>query len=253
VGSVETKETGWEPGHISTIIPTRNEEAQLGALLASLRDAGAEEVLVADAHSTDRTVEVARARGVSTLAVAGSAARQLNLAAERTRGSVLFFLHADSTLLDLPYPAIRRAFGDPAVVAGGFQLHYADPYALVAAVANLRARATGLPMGDQGLFVRRSLFEALGGYPEGPLLPDLELMRSARRHGKVALLPERLGSSPRRYQVHGFLPNLLANQLLLSTNRLTGSRPPVWAVRLLGRLRAPRPVRRRDASSSAAM
>lgn len=198
-----------------------------------------------DGGSTDETVEVARAGGAETLEVPGDVVVQLNTAAARTRAETLLFLHADSELTGDPLAPIRRTLADPGVVAGGFQLDYGSRrrYRLLAAWANRRARLMGLPMGDQGLFIRRDTFTRVGGFPSGPLLPDLELMRAARRLGRVVLLPERLRSSTRRYEANGLLRNLLANQLLLLTHALAPRRPPAWAVRLLRALREPRPAR----------
>jgi len=229
---------------ISTVVPTWNEEAGIGRLVTALREFGADEVLVADGGSADRTVEIARAAGAQTLLSERGVVRQLNAAAARTKGEALLFLHADSELLSDPFGPIRRALRDAGVVAGGFQLDYGERsrYRMLAAGANRRARLMGLPMGDQGLFIRRKVFDRIGGFRCGPLLPDLELMREARRHGRVVLLPERLRSSPRRYEANGLVRNLIANQALLLTHRLAGDHPPAWAVRLLKTLREPRPA-----------
>ncbi len=225
--------------HISTLIPTKNEEARIGPLLDALRSYGAGEVIVSDGGSTDRTREIASAKGVKTIVDTGGLAAQLNAAAREASGQGVFFLPADSTLLCNPYPAIERALSNPKIVGGGFSLDLGGEirWKILSLGANFRAARMGLPMGDQGIFLWRDSFLRIGGFRNGPLLPDLDLMDRARDLGRVVVLREKLRSSPRRYEENGLLRNWLANQMLLAAHLRFPDRAPKWAEGLLKRLR----------------
>ena len=138
-----------------------------------------EEVLVVDGGSTDRTVERALRHGVRVIEGRRGRGPQLNAGAAAARGEVLLFQHADVSLPGDAPGWIRLAFQDPEVVAGAFRVRTIDEdgsrLAPLLPFANLRSRTRSLPYGDQALFVRRSVFEAVGGYPDQPLMEDIEL------------------------------------------------------------------------------
>lgn len=233
---------------ITTIIPTKNEEANIGPLLDSLLEYSPEELLVVDGGSEDETREIAKARGVRVEVVRGGVIAQLNEAAKLVSGDVLLFLHADSRLMCNPFTAIAREMESEHVAGGGFRLSYGDAkarYRFITRTANWRAKAMGLPMGDQGIFIRAEVFGLLQGFREGPLLPDLDLMVRARHHGRIVLVDEPLHTSPRRYEENGFVRNVLANQLLFYTHVLLSENSPEWAKKMLDRLRARERVARR--------
>ncbi|OQX06730.1 MAG: hypothetical protein BWK76_25815 [Desulfobulbaceae bacterium A2] len=204
---------------ISTIIPTLDEGPGLGGLLAALAAAGLDDVLVVDGGSGDDTVAVARAAGARVLVAPPGRGMQLHAGAAASTGALLFFLHADT----LPPPdcgdIIRRTLSLPDTAAGAFRLGLDGPgcgLRLLEAGANLRSRLWQLPYGDQGLFVRRGVYEAAGGFPPWPLLEDVELVRRLRHHGRVRLTAEAVRSSARRWQRRGLLRVTLVHQLLLA-------------------------------------
>jgi GT2 family glycosyltransferase len=125
---------------------------------------------------------------------------------------VLLFLHAD-TRLPAHYPAaVGRALADPVVVGGRFDLRLdVDrlPYRLIAHLVSLRSRLTGVATGDQAIFVRRAVFERLGGFPLVPLMEDVAFCRVLRRAGRLACLREPVVTSARRWQRDGLVRTVL--------------------------------------------
>ncbi len=201
---------------VSVIIPTWNEEACLGETLRRLREHRPAEVLVADGGSTDATCQVARAADRLVEGARGRAA-QMNRAAAQARGDVLLFLHADCALEPGALAAAEAALRGRRVVAGCFRMTVtasAPVYRLIDACATARVRLTGLVYGDQGLFVRREVFERVGGFPVVRLMEDVALSRALRRLGRVVVAPRRIFVSPRCWQRQGVVRQTLRNWAL---------------------------------------
>ncbi len=169
------------------------------------------EVLVVDGGSRDRTVELARAAGATVLKAGRGRARQMNAGAGLARGEVLLFLHADSRLPEGFAREVLRLTGDGSHGWGRFDLELDGGGCMLSMVAwavSLRSRLTRTPGGDQAIFVRRDLFERVGGYPDQPLFEDMELARRLRRLGPMAVPPGRVTSSARRWQSAGLWPTI---------------------------------------------
>jgi len=147
-------------------------------------------------------------------------ASQQNYGARLASGDVLLFLHADSWLQPNCITQIRRALADSRIGFGAFQtVIEADGlvYRLIERGNSLRARVLSMAFGDQGIFVRRSLFDRVGGFPEVQLMEDVFLVRRLRRRSPLCLLPGPLYTSPRRWQKHGVIRQTMRNWLLLLT------------------------------------
>lgn len=187
---------------ISVIIPTYNEETTIEDLLRQLCDSETEcEVIVADGSSADRTVPLAE-RHARVVVSERNRGRQLNRAAAQAHGDVLCFLHADVRLPPGALPALEHAMADPKVVGGSFSLEFAGAglASRVFTRINRWRRRFGVFYGDQGIFVRREVFQRLGGFREWPLLEDYDFARRLVKAGKTVCLPERLVVSARRWQ-----------------------------------------------------
>jgi len=232
---------------VSVIVPVLQEGAPLlgflDHLLARAREADAE-IVVVDGGSTDGSAQAVLAAGLRLVRSKAGRGRQMNLGASMSGGSLLAFVPADCRLPEgalRTLDAIDRA-GEP--VAGGFHVHFDAPrplLALVAAMHNLRARVTGVFYLDQVPFVRRGLFQALGGFREGAM-EDVEFGTRLRSRVRARAIDARVMTSSRRFDRHGDLRTIAeAARLLL-----------VWtALRRIGRSRiffetdssGPRPTR----------
>lgn len=199
----------------SVIIPALNERIYLPQTLAALeKHKWIHEVIVADGGSTDGTRQWLAAQGfarvVDTHAGKGN---QLNAGAKAAAGDVLLFLHADC---QLPLDAgehIATALESRAVVGGCFEVRFhpneSRSLQIVAAGINFRSRLTKAATGDQGIFLRRRVFEYVGGCPAWPLFEDVELVRRVKKAGSFAVLHSRLLVSPRRHLARGVFRTVL--------------------------------------------
>ena len=193
---------------VSIVVPALDEAANLAWLLPDLRARWpAAEVVIADAGSGDGTGELAAAHPeVRWLTAPRGRARQMNAGARQARGDAVLFLHADTRLPDGALEAIAAALADPAVVGGRFDVRFDTPRPIMRVVAwlmNRRSRLTSISTGDQGIFVRRAVFETVGGYPDIPLMEDIELTRRLKRQGRLAALPLFVTTAARKWQREG--------------------------------------------------
>lgn len=206
--------TGKAP--ISVIIPTLNEGQGLGRFLSALPEDLAQ-VIVADGGSVDDTVSIAEQYGVRVVRSRPGRAGQMNAGAAVSDCDILLFLHADTTLPEGAGQSVRAACANGRVAGGCFHLGIdsADPYLrLVARGANLRTRLTGVFYGDQAMWVRRDVFERMGGFPDIPIMEDYVFARRLRRYGEVAFLPARVCTSARRWEKENPLFVTVRNCLL---------------------------------------
>lgn len=197
---------------LSIILPTLNEAEGIAAALAplqALRRAG-HEVIVADGGSADATPALAAPLADRVIAASRGRARQMNAGAEAAGGDALLFLHADTRLPEGAVERIAEALAHHAW--GRFDVTITGRPALLAVVAalmNLRSRLTGIATGDQAHFVTRVAFDAVGGFPDQPLMEDIELSKRLKRLGPPACLRERVTTSGRRWERHGVWPTVL--------------------------------------------
>lgn len=172
--------------------------------LAPLRRRGAE-VIVADGGSADNTVALAAPEADLVILAPRGRARQMNAGAKRARADVLLFLHAD-TLLPERADELVAAAVTAGAVWGRFDVTISGRsrlLRLVAALMNLRSRCTGIATGDQAVFVRRTTFELLQGYPDQPLMEDIELSSRLRLLAAPACLRACVTTSGRRWESRG--------------------------------------------------
>ena len=206
---------------LGVVIPTINEADHLPALLADLAEVRLPlHVVVSDGGSDDETLDLARAAGATCMSGRRGRAAQMNAGARALDTPWILFLHADSRLPPASRAALAaslRSDHGPAAAYFPFRLCGRGWFwRLVEAGQRLRERLTGLVYGDQGLLVRREVFEAVGGYPELPLMEDVEMVRRLRRSGGIERLPGPLLTSPRTYRRLGRWRVWLRNGVAIS-------------------------------------
>jgi len=192
---------------ITVIIPALNEEHCLAKALESLRAATGDcEIIVVDGGSADGTRAIA-ARYGQTMTSPPGRATQMNLGAQHAHSDVLLFLHADVIFPANGLAAITNALANPSITGGNFGIDYAGASLVCRAftLINRWRRPFGIFYGDSGIFVRRSLFEQMGGYRELPLMEDYDLARRLVRRGRTVCLQESLLVSARRWEEYGLL------------------------------------------------
>ena len=212
---------------ISVIIPTLDAEARIGAALAALVPATVEglvrQVVIADGGSTDRTLAIVDQAGADLIVAAPGRGRQLIAGAKAARFPWLLFLHADTELAPGWEHEVRayvdrvdRGRWPDRAAAFAFRLDDvgARPRVLETLVA-VRCAVLRLPYGDQGLLVRRCLYDAIGGYRDLALMEDVDIVRRLGRR-RVALLRSAAITSAVRYRRDGYLLRGLRNALCLA-------------------------------------
>ncbi|HEY7495992.1 MAG TPA: TIGR04283 family arsenosugar biosynthesis glycosyltransferase [Candidatus Tectomicrobia bacterium] len=206
------------PG-ISVVVPTLNEQEHLPATLARVALAAGDELIVVDGGSLDNTVAIAQQFTPCVLLSPPGRARQMNHGARQARGDVLLFLHADTLLPPQGLEAVRTVMQAPHLVGGAFRLAFTPStpaLRIIAWGANVRTRLGKLPYGDQALFVRRSLFEALGGYANVPFMEDVQLVQTLRQRGALAIVPQPVHTSGRRWLHDGVVYTTVRNNVLMA-------------------------------------
>ena len=196
---------------ISVIIPTLNEHLVLANTLTHTTSLGLDEIIVVDGGSTDLTAPTAQAfcanrPDTHLMTAPRGRAAQMNEGVKASHGDVLLFLHADTQLPVKAGQIIESALSDPAVVGGRFDVRFDTSSVwsrVISSFMNRRSRLTGISTGDQALFVRRYIFERLGGFAEIPLMEDIDFSRRLKRAGRIAALRDTVTTSFRRWETRG--------------------------------------------------
>ncbi|MHB8956051.1 MAG: TIGR04283 family arsenosugar biosynthesis glycosyltransferase [Pirellulaceae bacterium] len=208
---------------ISVIIPALNEVGHLKNTLVAPGQAENVEIIVVDGGSCDGTDDLAVAAGVRLLRSPAGRARQMNLGAAAATGDIYLFLHADTQLSPGFEQSVRAALRETGVIAGAFRLHIDGPersLRLIEWGTNWRSRWRQMPYGDQALFVRAETFRKLGGFKELPIMEDFEFVQRLRRAGRIAILPEAVTTSARRWHALGPWRTTWINQMIIGAYHL---------------------------------
>ncbi len=206
------------PETISLIIPTLNEEKQIGETLRAVGENRAVDIIVADGGSSDETVSIARKFGCKVITSPTGRGVQMNAGAAIAEGDILLFLHADTKLPGKWDRLVRETFENEEVAGSAFRFSIeraSPPFSLISFAVNMRSALTSLPYGDQAIAVRKSVFSKVGGYRPIPIMEDVEMVRAVRRLGKLKIIEAAVSTSARRWEKEGWLKVSLRNQILL--------------------------------------
>ncbi|HTW86688.1 MAG TPA: TIGR04283 family arsenosugar biosynthesis glycosyltransferase [Candidatus Binataceae bacterium] len=194
---------------LSVIVPMLNEERTIVAALRAIRVGAPDgEIIVVDGRSTDLSCRLAQAGCDRLIEAQRGRARQMNAGAALTAGEVLSFVHADTIVPPEYAQNIELALADPEIVGGWFEVELDDPAPLsrsVGLLINIRSRVWRVAAGGQAIFVRRDIFERLGGFREIEIWEDLEFSRRLKRVGRIACLKPRVLTSARRWKRDGII------------------------------------------------
>ena len=199
-------------GRLTIIVPVLNESAIIVAALqalAPLRARGAE-VIVVDSGSRDGTPALAQNFADRVVAAPRGRGGPMNVGAALGTGDALLFLHADTVLPPHADRLIDSALARRAW--GRFDLHIAGRHPLLAIVArmiNWRSRVTGIATGDQAMFMRRSAFVSVGGFPNLPLMEDIAMSQRLKRLCRPFCIATPVVTSGRRWEHHGVLRTIV--------------------------------------------
>ena len=202
--------------NISIIIPILNEAKILEKTLFQLQsELGQHELIVVDGGSTDGSVHIAEKYGKVLISEPGRA-KQLNTGAASATGDILIFLHADIWLEPGALAAVAAVLSS-GYVGGGFRQKIDGAHILYRSIeiaGNIRGKYLKVFYGDSGIFLTRTNFEKIGGFPEIPILEEMEFSKKLRRLGKTTLITPHIHISARRWETKGILRTTINNWLI---------------------------------------
>jgi rSAM/selenodomain-associated transferase 2 len=212
-----------EKYRFSIVIPVLNEAGQINSLIEHIRSQSFEgflEIIVVDGDMQGNTVKAIQDKDVIALITEKGRGQQMNAGAVAAHGEILIFLHADTKLPDNALGKISRVLQDERYVGGAFDLGI-DSRRLflkyIAARASFRSRLNRIPYGDQAIFIRKDYFDQIGRFKDIPLMEDVDLMRRIKKDGKkIFILPDKVMTSPRRWEREGALYTTVRNQILMA-------------------------------------
>ena len=201
---------------ISVIIPILNEAKILGKTLSQLQpELGPHELIIVDGGSSDSSVCIAEQYGEVLTSVPGRA-KQLNAGAAAATGDILLFLHADVWLETGALAAVEAALS-AGYIGGGFRQKIDGKcilYRLIEIAGNIRGKYLKVFYGDSGIFLPRPTFEKIGGFPDVPILEEMEFSKGLRKLGKTTLIGPHIHLSARRWEAKGIIRTTVNNWLI---------------------------------------
>ncbi|MDQ6982476.1 MAG: TIGR04283 family arsenosugar biosynthesis glycosyltransferase [Mariprofundus sp.] len=196
---------------IAIIVPVFNEATVLPELIGRMQSVDTDTLIVVDGGSRDDSHRLLENSGIRWCQSEPGRAAQMNAGAEESTNDILLFIHADTIINSSNISAMCEAMEDGSYAGGRFDLCLsgnAVAFRIIEWLINVRSRLTGISTGDQCQFVRRSVFEQMGGFPDQPLMEDVEFSKRLKRHGRVACLREKVITSSRRWEQLGIVATI---------------------------------------------
>jgi len=197
---------------IAVIVPVLNEAECLPCLLSHIREWGMDEIIFVDGGSSDETLQILKNSGVKWIHSEQGRAVQFNAGTTKLKSDIFLFLHADTSLSSSHIKDMKQAMRNSSVAGGRFDVRLSGrhpAFRIIEFFINWRSRLTKISTGDQAMFVRRDVFEKLGGFPEQPLMEDVEFSIRLKRKGRIACLRRQVVTSSRRWEKHGITCTVL--------------------------------------------
>ncbi len=198
-------------------MPVLNEAKYLRDTLMKLVLSENQELIVVDGGSSDETTSIAREFTEKVFITKSGRARVMNLGAKKAAGDILLFLHADCVLPGNGLEIMRKTLRNDHVAAGAFTLGIDQPgisFRIIEYAANLRARLTSLIYGDQGMFLKKEMFDRIGGFADISLMEDIEISKRLKKEGKIVFIHPSIKTSPRRWLNEGVVYTTLRDWII---------------------------------------
>lgn len=198
---------------ISVIIPVLNEDKILEKTLCSLQpELIGHELIIVDGGSSDTSVEIAKRYG-TVISTEKGRGKQLNAGAQEANGEIFVFLHADVWLEEGAIAAVERAMAYGYVGGGFLQIIEGKNilYRIIEKCANFRGKYLKIFYGDSGIFITREGFQQIGGFPDAPILEEMEFSRALHKLGKTVMVSPRIHISARRWETGGIIRTTVIN------------------------------------------
>jgi len=208
---------------LAVIIPVYGEENKIESLLSHLAKTffqhwNSVEIIVVDGDPEGTTISKIKNSEIKIIKSKKGRANQMNRGAEESKATNLLFLHADTLLPENSFEIIEKTLQQKKLAAGAFSIRIDSTHPFlrfVSAMTNLRSKVTRTPYGDQAIFIKSSAFMEIGGFPNLPIMEDVQLMvnlKKAKR--KIEIVDETVVTSARRWEKEGMLYCTLRNRVL---------------------------------------
>jgi len=198
---------------VAVVVPVLNESESLGQHLGEFKALDAVcHVVFCDGGSDDETCDLLEQYDLYYCRSARGRALQMNTGSAACKDDILLFIHADTVIPSNNIELVKEVMQDSSVVGGRFDVRLSGErfsFRIIEWMINLRSRLTGISTGDQCQFVRRDVFESMGGFPEQALMEDVEFSKRLKAYGKIACLRSKVTTSSRRWEKHGVVKTVL--------------------------------------------
>ena len=199
---------------LAIVIPVFNEAKVLPQALTSLAELSmdsSDSIIFVDGGSTDQSIQLIQQHGYQCLHCEAGRAKQMNYGTNNTKSDIILYLHVDTKVSSSEISNIKKSY-TKGFLSGRFDIMFTNralTYRIISFFINFRSRLSKISTGDQAIFIRRDIFEQIGGYPEIPLMEDVAISKALRRLGKIDCLYNKVTTSSRRWEKNGVVNTVM--------------------------------------------